>query len=59
MPGWLEAVASVSPVTLCADTARAFAIGGSFDSAPGAALWIFGLLAVFVPLCVWRYRKIG
>ena len=27
---------------------------------PGGALaWIFGLLAVFVPLCVWRYRRMS
>src|SRR3712207_7763333 len=52
-----DALPILSPVTLCADTARAFAIGGSFDSAPGAAAWIVGLLAVFVPLCVWRYRR--
>ena len=23
----------------------------------GALAWTFGLLAVFVPLCVWRYRR--
>jgi hypothetical protein len=25
----------------------------------GAAVWMIGLLAVFVPLCVWRYRRMN
>jgi ABC-type multidrug transport system permease subunit len=37
MPPWLEAFAKISPVTLTADAARAFALGGSTsDSLPGA-----------------------
>jgi ABC-2 type transport system ATP-binding protein len=59
LPGWLEAVAKVSPVTLTANAARSFALTGSADSFAGATAWIVGLLAVFVPLCVWRYRRMG
>ena len=33
--------------------------GGVPDSLAGAAAWIVGLLAVFVPLCVWRYRRMS
>ena len=60
MPDWLQAVAEVSPVTLTADTARTYAlVGGVPASLPEAAAWIIGLLAIFVPLCVWRYRRMG
>jgi ABC transporter DrrB family efflux protein len=60
MPAWLEAFAKVSPVTLTADAARAFCLGYSTSAwLPGALLWIGGLLAVFIPLCVWRYRRMS
>jgi ABC transporter DrrB family efflux protein len=60
MPSWLEAFAKISPVTLTADAARGFALGGSTSgSLPGTLAWIGGLLAVFVPLCVWRYRRMS
>jgi oleandomycin transport system permease protein len=53
-------VAEVSPVTLTANAAREFAlIGGVPNALPGAAAWILGLLLVFVPLCVWRYRRMS
>jgi ABC transporter DrrB family efflux protein len=59
MPGWLEAIAKVSPVTLTADAARSYALTGTAESLAGAAAWTCGLLAVFVPLCVWRYRRMS
>jgi ABC transporter DrrB family efflux protein len=60
MPDWLAAFAKVSPVTLTADAARAFSLGASTsDSLPGALAWIGGLLAIFIPLCVWRYRRMS
>jgi ABC transporter DrrB family efflux protein len=60
MPSWLQTFAEISPVTLTADAARGFALGTSTaDSLPGALAWIGGLLAVFVPLCVWRYRRMS
>ena len=60
MPDWLQAVAEVSPVTLTTDTARTYALeGGVPGSLPEAAAWIIGLLAIFVPLCVWRYRRMS
>jgi ABC-2 type transport system ATP-binding protein len=60
MPHWLQAIAKVSPVTLTANTARSYALhGGVPASLAGAAAWIIGLLAVFVPLCVWRYRRMS
>jgi oleandomycin transport system permease protein len=60
MPDWLQAFAKVSPVTLTANTARSYALyGGVPGSLEGAAAWIGGILAVFVPLCVWRYRRMS
>jgi ABC transporter DrrB family efflux protein len=60
MPDWLQAFAQASPVTLTANVARAYALdGGVPGSLPGAAAWIIGLLAIFIPLCVWRYRRMS
>ncbi len=59
LPSWLEAIAKVSPVTLTADAARSLALTGTPASLGGALAWTFGLLAVFVPLCVWRYRRMS
>jgi ABC-type multidrug transport system permease subunit len=60
MPDWLQAFAQASPVTLTANVARAYALdGGVPASLPGAAAWIVGLLAIFIPLCVWRYRRMS
>jgi ABC transporter DrrB family efflux protein len=60
MPDWLQAIAKVSPVTLTANAARSYALeGGVPPSLAGAAAWIIGLLVVFIPLCVWRYRRMN
>jgi ABC-2 type transport system ATP-binding protein len=60
MPDWLQAIAKVSPVTLTANAARTYALdGGVPASLGGATAWIVGLLLVFVPLCVWRYRRMS
>jgi ABC transporter DrrB family efflux protein len=59
MPDWLQAFAKASPVTLTADAARSYALTGAPASLGGAAAWIVGLLAVFIPLCVWRYRRMS
>jgi ABC transporter DrrB family efflux protein len=58
MPSWLQTFAKLSPVTLTANAARSFAlVPGTPSSLGGAAAWIAGLLAVFIPLSVWRYRR--
>jgi ABC-2 type transport system ATP-binding protein len=60
MPDWLQTFAQASPVTLTANAARTYALdGGVPGSLAGAAAWIIGLLAVFIPLCVWRYRRMS
>jgi ABC-2 type transport system ATP-binding protein len=60
MPDWLRAFADVSPVTLTTNAARSYALdGGVPPDLGGAAAWIGGLLLVFIPLCVWRYRRMN
>jgi ABC transporter DrrB family efflux protein len=60
MPAVLEQFAAVSPVTVSVDAARALAIGGEVSEPLLPAIaWTVGILAVFVPLCVWRYRRMS
>jgi ABC transporter DrrB family efflux protein len=67
MPGWLQAFAKYNPITLIVDALR-----GWFDrgvqqtlhlhvaaNAFQSLLWIAGVLAVFVPLCVIRFRRMS
>jgi ABC transporter DrrB family efflux protein len=60
MPGWLQAFAKVNPVTPTVDTVRALSLGGDVAASLWKCLaWIAGLLAIFVPLSVSRYRRIS
>jgi ABC-2 type transport system permease protein/oleandomycin transport system permease protein len=60
MPSWLQAFAKVSPVTLTANAARSLAlVPGAPSSLGGAIAWSAGILAVFIPLSVWRYRRMS
>jgi ABC transporter DrrB family efflux protein len=60
MPAWLQSFARASPVTLTANTARSYSlIPGVPGSLGETAAWIGGLLAVFIPLCVYRYRRMS
>ena len=59
MPDWLQSIADVSPVTVTANLARALAIGGDIgDNGWQWAAWTLGILAVFVPLSVRKYRRL-
>ncbi len=59
MPDWLQAIANVSPVTATADAARALAIGGDVWGPLWQVIaWVTGILLVFVPLCVRKYRRL-
>jgi len=58
-PDWLQAFAKINPVTVTANAARSLALYGTPVSLGAAAAWIGGLLAVFIPLSVWRYRRIS
>ena len=58
MPGWLQAFAKVNPMTLTVDAIRALCNGGAVaEPTWQAAVWMAGILIVFVPLAVWRYRR--
>ncbi|HVW35410.1 MAG TPA: ABC transporter permease [Acidimicrobiia bacterium] len=60
MPGWLQAFARNQPVSVVIDACRHLMVGGPL---PGslwkALLWTFGMMAVFAPLAVRKYRKVG
>lgn len=60
MPGWLQAFATISPVTLVADASRAMSIGVGAIGDPllGALAWTLAILGVFVPLAVLAYRRL-
>lgn len=58
MPGWLQAFAKNQPVTIVIDEMRALALGGPLAlHAWQSAVWLAGILAVFVPLAVRAYRR--
>ena len=58
MPGWLEPIAHNQPVSVAVDAIRALSTSG-FDTelALKAFLWPMGLLAVFIPLAAFGYRR--
>jgi oleandomycin transport system permease protein len=58
MPGWLQAFAEISPVTVCVDAVRGLLVTGEYATALWqAALWIGGIFIVFIPLAVNRYLR--
>jgi ABC transporter DrrB family efflux protein len=58
MPGWLQPFADHQPVSVTASAARALTLGTPATSYLLQAIaWIAGILLVFVPLAVWRYRR--
>ena len=58
MPSWLEAFAEVNPFTTTVDAMRALWVGApAGNDVWGAVLWALGIIAVFAPLSVARYRR--
>src|ERR671937_1062752 len=58
MPGWLQPFAAHQPVSVTASAARALTLGTPATSdALQALAWVAGILLVFVPIAVWRYRR--
>jgi ABC transporter DrrB family efflux protein len=58
MPGWLQAFAQINPVTITVNALRALTYGGPTTRVVLQSLaWIIGILVVFVPLAVSRYRR--
>jgi ABC-2 type transport system permease protein/oleandomycin transport system permease protein len=58
MPGWLQGWANHQPVSVTANAARDLILGYPASSALLQSLgWIAAILAIFIPLAVWRYRR--
>jgi ABC transporter DrrB family efflux protein len=60
MPPWLRAFAEHQPVSIIVNATRALMQGGPTARwVIPALLWTAGFIIVFVPLAVWRYRRVG
>lgn len=58
MPGWLQVIAENQPLSVTVDAVRALAQGGPTTGFVGRSLlWTVGIVAVFGPLAVRRYRR--
>jgi ABC transporter DrrB family efflux protein len=58
MPGWLQPFAEHQPVSVTASAARALTLGTPVSSYLLQSLaWVAGILLVFVPIAVWRFRR--
>ena len=58
MPNWMAAFADVNPFTTVVDAMRALWLGTpAGNDVWGAFAWTLGILVVFAPLAVARYRK--
>lgn len=57
MPGWLQAFVKVNPATHLTSSVRGLMLGGPVAGPVlWTVLWMVGILAVFFPLAVRRYR---
>ncbi|HVI35252.1 MAG TPA: ABC transporter permease, partial [Gaiellales bacterium] len=60
MPPVLEAFAKVNPFTITVDAMRSLWVGTpAGNSVWGATLWSIGLVMVFAPLAVLKYRRVS
>jgi ABC transporter DrrB family efflux protein len=66
MPGWLQVFARHQPITYMVDAVRALVLGPEAQAVLGhsagfyvgrSLLWAVGIVAVFAPLAVARYRR--
>jgi ABC-2 type transport system permease protein/oleandomycin transport system permease protein len=58
MPGWLQVFAKHQPVSVVVNAVRGLTLGGATTSNVLSALaWIVGIVAVFAPIAVARYRR--
>ncbi|MCH8504040.1 MAG: ABC transporter permease [Ectothiorhodospiraceae bacterium] len=58
MPGWVQALVNVNPVSLLADAARGLLVGGPvLQPALWSLLWALAIMAVFAPLSVWALNR--
>ncbi len=60
MPDWLRTFAEISPMTVVINSARGLSLGGAtIDDILLSFLWMIIILSVFVPLAVYRYKKVA
>ena len=69
MPGWLRAFADVNPVTVLTNSVRRLYLSGHINAQVGtphlggqlwqALAWLLGIVVVFMPLAVRRYRSLS
>jgi ABC-2 type transport system permease protein/oleandomycin transport system permease protein len=60
MPDWLRPLAEHQPVSAVCTAARALTLGlPAADDVLEAVAWIVGIVAVFAPLAIHRYRKVA
>jgi ABC-2 type transport system permease protein/oleandomycin transport system permease protein len=58
MPSWLQTYAEHQPVTATVDAMRALVLGGpTADKVIAALAWSIGIVVLFAPLAVKRYRR--
>ncbi|HTD49729.1 MAG TPA: ABC transporter permease [Acidimicrobiia bacterium] len=60
MPGWLQAFAKNQPVSIAIDAVRSLVLGGQYASTGkvlASLAWSIGIIAVFAPVAVRRYRR--
>jgi ABC-2 type transport system permease protein/oleandomycin transport system permease protein len=59
MPDWLRVFAEHQPVSITASAIRhlVLGVGGTASDVWAAVAWAVGILAVFAPLAVMRYRR--
>lgn len=58
LPGWLQSVVGVNPLTHLVEAMRALLVGGDAGSSVWWLLvWCVGLVAVFGSLASWAYRR--
>lgn len=58
MPGWLQGFATYQPVSVTVDTIRALLLGGPvLESLWKCLAWTFGILLIFAPIAIHRYRR--
>jgi ABC transporter DrrB family efflux protein len=58
MPGWLQVFAEHQPVSVTASAVRALVLGGpTADYVLQSLAWSVGIILVFAPIAVRRYRK--
>jgi len=69
MPSWLQGFANINPVTVLVNSVRRFYLSASLCEQFGvpalggqllqATAWFFGILLVFVPLCIRSLRRMS